>query len=161
MAVSRFLSFVAGVAAKLDAIGLALQPALLLGVRFYWGWQFFVTGKGKLMNIARTAEFFGSLHIPLPTVNAYFVGGLECFGGLLLLVGLTSRPVAALLGVNMIVAYLTAHRDSVFNLWNDSDNFVTQAPFLFLLASLIVFCFGPGAWSVDAVLGKRTSRRRP
>jgi hypothetical protein len=27
-----------------------LQSPLLLAIRLYWGWQFFLTGKGKLMN---------------------------------------------------------------------------------------------------------------
>lgn len=141
-------------------VGQFLQPVLLLAIRLYWGWQFFIAGKGKLMNIPRTAEFFASLHIPLPTVNAYFVGGLECIGGLLLLAGLASRPVALLLAINMTVAYLTAHRDAVVNIWNNSDNFVTQAPFLFLLASLIVFCFGPGVVSIDAAIKKNAPKER-
>ncbi len=35
-----------------------LQSILLLGISLYWGWQFFVTGKGKLTHIERTASFF-------------------------------------------------------------------------------------------------------
>jgi hypothetical protein len=34
--------------------------------------QLFLTGKGKLANIGKVTEFFASLGIPLPTLNAYF-----------------------------------------------------------------------------------------
>ena len=67
------------------------QPLLLLGMRLYWGWQFFLTGQGKLMNIDRTAEFFGSIGIPFPLANAYAAGTVECVGGLLLAAGFCSR----------------------------------------------------------------------
>jgi putative oxidoreductase len=56
----------------------------------------------------------------------------------------------------MVVAYLTAHLDSVKTIWSDSDTFVTQAPFLFLLASLIIFIFGPGRVSIDHLLKKKS-----
>src|SRR5690348_2415855 len=71
-----------------------LQSPLLLAIRLYWGWQFFQTGKGKLMNLDRTAEFFQSLHIPMPRLNACLAGGTECIGGLLLLLGLGSRLIS-------------------------------------------------------------------
>ena len=42
---------------KLDGlltnIGGWLQPVLLLAIRGWWGWSFFLTGKGKLMNLDR------------------------------------------------------------------------------------------------------------
>jgi hypothetical protein len=46
-----------------------------------------LAGKGKLLNIERTRELFGSLGIPLPVLNAYLAGATECFGGLLLVAG--------------------------------------------------------------------------
>lgn len=134
------------------------QSPFLLAVRLYWGWQFFITGWGKFHDIPRVTGFFASLSIPFPLVNAYFIGGLETVGGLLLLSGLFSRPIAFLLTCNMTVAYLTAHRESVLNIFKDSDNFVTQPPFLFLLTSLMVLFFGPGKFSVDALICHCKSR---
>jgi NAD(P)-dependent dehydrogenase (short-subunit alcohol dehydrogenase family) len=53
-----------------------LQSPFLLLLRLYFFWQLFLTGKGKLANIGRVSEFFASLGIPLPTLNAYGkVGG--------------------------------------------------------------------------------------
>lgn len=129
-----------------------LPDPLLLAIRLYWGWQFFQTGKGKLMNLDNTTSFFIELGLPFPKLNAILAGSTECFGGLLLLIGLASRLTTVPLMFTMVVAYLTADRDKVTGLFEDPDAFVTAAPFLFLLASLIVFTFGPGRFSVDARL---------
>jgi putative oxidoreductase len=129
-----------------------LQSPFLLILRLYWGWQFFLTGKGKLMNLDRTAEFFQSLNIPLPKLNALMAGSTECFGGLLLLLGLGSRIISVPLAFTMVIAYLTADRDKVIGIFQNPDAFVTATPFLFFLVVLIVLIFGPGAFSVDAII---------
>lgn len=127
---------------------------VLVMLRIVWGWQFFEAGWGKLNNIERTTEFFASLSIPVPGANAWLVGITECVGGLLLLVGLLSRPVALALFINMAVAYLTAHMDGLKALFVSGDawTFGEQAPFWFLLTAGIVFAFGPGWFSADAAL---------
>jgi putative oxidoreductase len=110
------------------------------------------TGKGKLENIGKVTEFFASLGIPLPTLNAYFIGSLECFGSLLLIIGLASQPLSLLIVISMSVAYLTADFEAVSNIFSDPDKFVKADPFPFLLTALIVLVFGPGRFSVDALL---------
>ncbi len=70
-----------------------LQPLLLLLIRGWWGWSFFLTGKGKLTHLEKTTAFFTELNLPLPKLNAIMAGSTECFGGLLLLLGLGSRLV--------------------------------------------------------------------
>lgn len=141
--------------------GTLLQPVLLLAFRLHWGWEFFETGKGKLLNHEKVVGFFTSLRIPLPEVNAWFVGGLECFGGLLLLVGLCSRPAAFLLSANMLVAYLSVDEDraALLGIFQDPEPFLRATPFFFLLSSLLILAFGPGAISLDALLKKRFSTR--
>jgi len=148
---SLYLKADAGV---LKTASLLTHPFLLL-VRLYWGWQFFVTGKGKLTNLDATAEFFASLNLPLPKLQAILAGSTECFGGLLLLVGLFSRFISIPLMFTMVVAYLTAHLDVVQTIWSDSDSFVTAPPFLFLMASVVIFIFGPGAFSLDALIFRK------
>ena len=139
--------------AKLDAVANFLQSPLLLAVRLYWGWQFAQTGWGKLTHLDRTAEFFESLSIPLPKLNAIAAGATECGGGVLLALGLFARPASVPLIFTMLVAYWTADRDALNAIGSDPDKFVTAAPFLFLLASLVVLAFGPGKLSLDALLG--------
>lgn len=137
-----------------------LRNPLLLIIRLFWGWQFAQTGWGKLMNLNRTAAFFGDLGIPLPLVNALAAGSVEFLGGLLLLLGLVARPAALALGFTMVVAYLTADREVVLAVFRAPDDFTSAAPFLFLFASLLVLAFGPGAWSVDAWRGRKKSAAR-
>ncbi len=137
--------------------GNALQSPFLLAIRLFWGWQFFVTGKGKLTDIPRVIDFFTSIHIPFPLPNAYLAGSAECFGGLLLMGGLGARLASLPLIFTMVVAYLTAHRESVINIFSDPDTFLEQHPFLFLLASLIILFFGPGKFSIDALIKKMRS----
>jgi putative oxidoreductase len=136
-----------------------LQSPLLFVLRVYFFWQLFLTGKGKLSNIGKVSEFFTSLGIPLPTLNAYFIGSLECFGSLLLIVGLASRPLSLLIVISMTVAYLAADFEAVSNIFSDPDKFVKADPFPFLLTALIVLAFGPGLFSIDALM-KQILRRR-
>lgn len=128
------------------------QPLFLLAVRLYWGWQFHETGLGKLTNIAKVTEFFKSLGIPYPSFNAHLAGCTECFGGLLLLIGLASRIVAVPLIVTMIVAYITAFPDVVKHIISKPDDFVSADPFLFMMTAIIVLLFGPGPLSVDGLI---------
>jgi putative oxidoreductase len=129
-----------------------LQSPLLLALRVYFFWQLFLAGKGKLSNIGKIIEFFTSLGIPAPAINAYFVSGLECFGGLLLIVGLATRPIALAIVISMCVAYMTSEKEAVATLFSNSDNFVKADPFPYLLVALVVFAFGPGLLSIDALL---------
>ncbi len=138
-----------------------LQAPLLLFLRVYFFWQLFLAGKGKLLNIERTAEFFGSLGIPLPVLSAYVAGATECFGGLLLVIGLGSRLVAILVAFTMIVAYVTADFEALSSIFSDPDKFVAAAPFPFLLVALLVLAFGPGALSLDALIKRFVARERP
>ena len=140
--------------AKLDTAADFVQSPLLLGIRLYWGWQFAQTGWGKLTHLDRTAGYFESLDIPLPKINAIMAGGTECVGGILLALGLFARPASVPLIFTMLVAYWTADRDALNAIVSEPDKFVTAAPFLFLLASLIVLVFGPGKLSLDALLAK-------
>ena len=107
----------------LISIGTKLQCFLLLAIRLFWGWQFFRTGKGKLMHLDRTAGFFESLNIPLPKVNAILAGTTEAAGGLLLLLGLGSRIVSVPLMFVMVIAYATADQEAVQAIFSDPDKF--------------------------------------
>ncbi len=137
-------------------VGDVLQHLLLFVFRVHWGLQFFHTGMGKLQNHEKTAQFFTGLGIPLPDLNAWIAGSVECFGGLLLAIGFATRPVGVLLAFTMCVAYLTVekHLEAVKNIFKDADPFTEATPFLFLTTALFVICFGPGKVSVDYLLGK-------
>src|SRR3954447_8762867 len=107
----------------LIAGGNALQPVFLLLVRLYWGIQFIGTGWGKVHNLAKVTSFFTDLGIPAPALNAAFVSGLELVGGLLLVIGLASRPIAFMMTINMLVAYITADREALMSIFSDPGKF--------------------------------------
>lgn len=127
----------------------ATQSTLLLLIRVSMGWGFFLTGKGKLLNLERTTRFFDSLELPLPKFQAILAGSTEMIGGLLLIAGLGTRLISVPLAFTMVVAYLTAHRDEAFASLSD---FTDQAPFPFLMAALVTLAFGAGKFSVDRLL---------
>lgn len=131
--------------------GEILQPLLLLVIRLAAGAGFVFAGMGKLSNIEQTAAFFNDLHIPLSTFHAYLVGGVELIGGLMLILGLGARLAAAILAIVLVVAYLTAHFESV-RMFLVNPGLVTQdSPFPFLFAMLVILAFGPGLFSIDAI----------
>lgn len=136
----------------LTRAGALVQSPVLLVVRLYWGWHFISTGWGKLHNLKTVTEYFGSLGIPAPHLNAIMAASTECVGGTLLLLGLLSRFASlALIGV-MCVAYATAEIDTVRVIFSNPDKFLGADPFLFLYASVLVFAFGPGRIALDSVL---------
>ena len=135
--------------------GNSLQSFFLLFVRLYWGWQFMEDGWGKLHNLPKVIEYFGSLGLPAPGPTAVFVSVLELVGGILLALGLGSRLIALLLTGNMTVAYITGDREALLSIFSDPDKFYAAAPYTYLMASLIVLIFGPGRFSLDYLIGRR------
>ena len=132
-----------------------LQSFLLLVIRLYWGWEFFLTGKGKLMDLEKPTGFFQSLGIPFPHEQAILAGSTECFGGLLLLVGFCSRLISIPLTILLTVAYLTADLDKLKMVFSDPDKFLGADEFLFLFTVVLVFVFGPGKFSVDWLIKRK------
>lgn len=83
-------------------------------------------------------------------------GVMEFIGGLLITLGLLTRPVAFLLSGEMAVAYWMVHAPrSFFPVLNGGD-----AAILYCFVFLLLLFSGPGAWSVDNALliGNRPSR---
>ena len=123
-----------------------LHDPFLLLIRAVWGIQLFAIGLAKLTGLEGTSQFFASLGIPAPGLNAVLAGLTECLGGLFLAAGAAARVVAVpLIGV-MVVAYLSAH---------GGEKLVEAKPFLPGFVCLIVLVFGAGRWSVDGWLRKK------
>lgn len=137
-------------------IGDICQSLLLLFFRVVFGLQLMKSGEGKLKNHSDIVEFFGSLGIPLPDLNAWIAAGVEYFGSALLIVGFATRPVGALVAFTMTVAYMSVKedREKVFNFFADQDKFFQADPFFFLLMGVLCFCFGPGKISIDHLLSR-------
>ncbi len=131
-----------------------LQHPFLLFVRLYWGIHLIQSGWGKLHHLDKVTEFFTSLNLPMPHQMAIFISCVEFFGGLFLAVGLLSRVTSIVLTINMLMAYITADREAFTSIFSDPDKFAAAAPYVFLVASVIVLVFGPGIFSLDALANK-------
>jgi putative oxidoreductase len=145
---------------RFAAAASTLQSPFLLAVRLYWGWQFLVTGWGKLHNLPKITGFFASLNIPFPAFSAHAVSTLEFVGGILLILGLGTRLVGLLLAANMLVAYWTADHEALVSILSDPGKFYVADPYTFLFASLMALIFGAGLFSLDSTLARRYSRLR-
>ena len=118
------------------------------------GYVFMLTGWGKLQNLDNVTEYFTSLGIPAPHILTPFVSGLECFGGLFLILGVLTRISAGGLAVTMIVALITAK-------WAEVDSLHTLLGFeetLFLAIFTWLAICGAGKASLDHLIEKRYSK---
>ena len=149
----------------LAAIGGNFQSLTLLVLRLAWGFQLYESGVGHLTHIDKTVQFFESLKffgrypMPLPTLNVYVSGATELAGGILLMLGLLSRPIAVILFFNFCVAYVTAGWSEISEIihLHSPDDFINDAAFPFLLTSLIIFAFGPGKVALDSLFFKKSA----
>lgn len=85
----------------------------------------------------------------------WFGGVIEMIGGLLLLLGLFTRPVAFLAAGEMAVAYFQFHAPHGF--WPSVNQGTAAALFCFIF--LYISSAGPGPWSLDAIRRSAGSRR--
>jgi putative oxidoreductase len=101
------------------------------------------------------AGFFGSVGIPLATLNAYLVIAVELAGGIAMIAGLGTRLIAALFAAIMVVAVATVHGAQGFFLPNGYEyNLVLLA------ASIALVLQGSGAFAIDNLLaGRRLAMR--
>ena len=122
----------------------------LLVVRVVLGAVFAMHGAQKLFEytIAGTVESFSSMGAPLPEITAPLVAVIEFAGGLLLILGLFTRPVAILLAIDMIVALFLVHVSAGFWVGEGGYEFVA----LLGAAALGIALTGAGSLSLDRPL---------
>ena len=81
------------------ARGLRLADALAflapLLTRLTVGYTFFLTGRGKLADLAQFAGFLADQGVPFAALQAPLVAGLEAVGGICLVLGLLMAFIAA------------------------------------------------------------------
>jgi len=138
-----------------DAMGLGARVRAALGgptqaiLRIGAGLLFMQHGMQKILGWlggfggpGQTAELFSQFGL---------AGVLELFGGLLIVLGLFTQPVALILAVEMVAAHFIAHQpQGGFPVQNAGE-----LPLLYALVFLFFMAHGSGPWSLDRVLGRR------
>lgn len=127
------------------------QPQALAVLRIVTALCFMAHGTQKLFGfpasqMGGTVEIFSLMGL---------AGILEVFGGLAVLLGLFTRPVAILLAGEMAYAFWFMHvpmmgKGSIYPVSNGGD-----AAVLFCFVFLYLVFAGPGAWSLDQMLKSR------
>jgi putative oxidoreductase len=131
--------------AFVDVVGAVWAPRVLSVLRIIAALLFLEHGLQKLFS------FPAPLPLPAgevlhPFTLLWFAGVIETVGGVLLAVGLFTRPVAFILSGEMAAAYFMAHAPrGFFPSLNGGD-----AAVLFCFVFLYLAAAGGGAWSVDA-----------
>ena len=159
---NRFLRYSENFYQIFIQLGSNLQSLLLLYLRVTWGHQFAIDGLLKLQKIEATIATFTTLQISHPWISAHLAGWVELIFGFCIFIGFGSRFVALPLISLMFNALKISKGPDVpaLNLLLDPMLLVKEPPYPFLLAAVIIFCFGPGRISIDAWL-KRWAEKKP
>lgn len=120
-------------------------PRLLSVLRIVVGFLFMLNGTQKLLGFPAAMQ--GGTVSPL-AFPLGIAGTLELVGGLLIMLGLFTRPVAFILAGQMAVAYFMQHAPSGF--WPRSNN--GERAVLYCFIFLYLSAAGGGAWSLDRLL---------
>lgn len=127
-------------------------PRMLSILRIIAALLFLEHGTGKLLG-------FPPPPTPAPALFSllWVQGVIEVAGGVLLVLGLFTRPVAFILAGDMAVAYFMAHFPrSFFPVLNGGD-----AAVLYCFVFLLLFVAGGGAWSIDAARDRSSRPAAP
>jgi putative oxidoreductase len=118
---------------------------LLLG-RILMAIIFILAGFGKLMAPAATQGMMAHYGLPVPVAAYAVTVVIELGGGLLLLFGFLTRPVAIVLAVWCVATGLVAH--TAFSDPNMRNHFLKNIAMAG--GFLYVWSMGAGAYSIDA-----------
>jgi putative oxidoreductase len=111
---------------------------------------FIVSGFGKITGFAGTAGFMASKGMPMAEVLLVGTIAVEFLGGLMLLVGWKARWAALAIFLFIIPATLIFHNPAGLTGQEAQDQMINVMKNLAIMGGmLMVFAFGPGAWSLD------------
>jgi putative oxidoreductase len=130
--------------ANLNSFYSKWTPPLLSVLRIITAFLFMQHGAQKLFGFLSTQQ--GATPSLLSMIG--IAGVLEFFGGLLILLGLFTRPVAFILSGLMAVAYFMSHAPQGFWPMQNRGELAVAYCFVFLYMAVA----GGGAWSLDRLL---------
>jgi len=123
------------------------QSLSLLIARCLIAYGFYAPAMNKWSDINSVAEWFGTLGIPFPLINAYMAATTEIVGVGLLVLGLFTRLISLPLIVVMIVAIFTVHIDNGFSAGTNGF----EIPLYYMIFLIIFVAHGAGRFSLDHI----------
>ena len=117
----------------------------LLMARLIVAYGFYEPAMMKWKDINSVAEWFGSMGMPFPTLNAYMAASTEITGVVLLTLGFLTRLISIPMIVIMIVAIFTVHIGNGFSAGNNGF----EIPLYYMIFLLIFVSHGAGKFSLD------------
>ncbi len=134
----------------MNAIATTWAPRALSLLRIFAGLLFLEHGLQKLISFPTGLP--NGMHAP-PGSLLWFAGIIETVGGILVALGLLTRPAAFIMSGEMAIGYFMIHAPhSFFPAMNGGD-----AAILFCFIFLYLAAAGGGEWSVDAMRGRGRS----
>jgi len=124
------------------------QSISLFLARLAVAYGFYEPAMTKWQDINSVAEWFGSIGIPLPTLNAYMAASTEILGVVLLTLGLFTRLISVPLMIIMIVAITSVHLSNGFSAGNNGY----EIPLYYMLFLALFASLGAGKLSLDHLL---------
>jgi len=137
---------------EFSRLGEYLQSLGLFLARLAVAYGFYEPAMMKWAGINSVAEWFGSMGIPFPLLNAYLAASTETLGVVLLTLGFMTRLISIPLIIVMIVAIVTVHLPNGFSAGDNGF----EIPLYYMLFLLIFVSHGAGKFSLDRLIfGKR------
>ena len=136
--------------AVIDSFLVTWSPRVLSILRIIVGLLFLEHGTSKYLSLP-VSPSTGVAPMTLPGIN----GIIELIGGVLIVLGLFTRPVAFILAGDMAVAYFIAHSPrGFFPLLNGGELAIVYC-FVFLYFAVA----GGGEWSLDHLRAEKRASR--
>ncbi|MEY5048269.1 MAG: hypothetical protein RLZZ175_1628 [Bacteroidota bacterium] len=120
----------------------------LLAIRFILAYGFYEPAKNKISNINSIAEWFKSMELPFPLLQAYLATYTEIVGVILLTLGFATRLISIPLMIIMLVAIKTVHWENGFAAGENGF----EIPLYYLFMLLAIFTQGAGKASIDYLI---------
>lgn len=124
------------------------ESVSLLLARLTIAYGFYEPAMQKWSDISSVANWFGTLGIPFPTLNAYMAASTELLGVVLLTLGLFTRLISIPLMVVMVVAITTVHLTHGFSAGDNGF----EIPLYYLLFLALFASLGAGKFSLDHLI---------
>jgi uncharacterized membrane protein YphA (DoxX/SURF4 family) len=149
-------------------------PSAIILLRLMAGGVFLWEGMLKFVYANQGVGRFTKIGLPFPQATADFVGVLEIVGGILLMTGFLTRPIAIPFIIEMLVAMLSTKIalymgtsplplppvPPQIGLWAVLHE--VRSEYAQLMTTMFLLMAGPGRWSLDALLIRKTKEsKRP